>query len=177
MIFNFEEQIKIGNIGEKRFLSKYPNFLKVGSGCEIVDFKHKINKTTVELKTDSYDVFDTPNMFMETISNDRKRTKGGPFRGEGIIDFYVYYFLKNDIAFWYETNELCNKLRKLREYINIGNATIEIKNNGYNTLGRKVNRLDIKDVCIKIEKFNNHISRFVDKDNYLKTYESILKIM
>ena len=95
---------------------------------------------------------------------------------DSTVDFYVYYFIQNDIAFWYRTAELCNKLRKLRETITIGDATIAIKNNGYNTLGRKVKRLDVGDVCIKIEKFKNRVSRFVNDDTYLKVYQSLVDL-
>ena len=78
----------------------------------------------LELKTDTYLMEDTENFFMETESHGKP---GGPWRalGDG-IDFFVYYYIKNNSFFWFHPKSLCKKLDKLIRSGRFKPKTIEI---------------------------------------------------
>ena len=156
-VFNFEDQLRIGDVGEADFLRVYAKMRPVKSVDDFrIDFTLKDGKT-VELKTDSYDMGNTPNFFMEksTVSGD-KTTAGGPWRSrEHKIDYFVYYFVKNKVFFWFRPKELVKVLdkviakRKLREMI------IQNKNTRggyYEARGYKIPRESVESVLLKEHK-------------------------
>ena len=77
--FDFNTQLSTGNIGEDHFKQLYSNLNPVKSEDLKYDFKLS-NGSTVELKTDTYDMEDTPNFFMEYYSDMKKLKIGGPWR-------------------------------------------------------------------------------------------------
>ena len=113
-VFNFNDQRRIGDIGESDFVRVYKKLKPKKSKTNFqIDFTLS-NGKTVELKTDSYDMEKTPNFFMEqkTIS-EKSSNLGGPWRAKDHkIDYFVYYFLKNKVFFWYDPIPLCEFLDK-----------------------------------------------------------------
>lgn len=148
-IFNFKEQLAVGNKGEKDFIDNYSSLKPEKSKERAIDFILEDGKT-VELKSDSYDMNATENFFIEVFSNCETGTIGGPYRAlKDNIDFFVYYFLKNKIFFWFDTKELC----KLLEIITPKCKTRNIKNTSWTTMGYLVPRELLRPVIIKEDKF------------------------
>jgi len=72
----FEEDSVVGDTGERKFLIKHSKYVKINEKQEYEcgDFKHIKNNTTIEFKTDTYDMIHrTENFFIEIISNDIKK--------------------------------------------------------------------------------------------------------
>jgi hypothetical protein len=156
-IFNFDDQLKIGNNGETDFMRIYEKLEPKKSLDNFrIDFLLN-NGKTIELKTDNYDMNKTPNFFMEqyTVSGN-KSDLGGPWRSkEHNVDYFVYYFIKNKVFFWFDPVSLCECLDKfIREnelkQISIPNVD---KNGGcYKALGFKIPRDSLKSVLLKEHK-------------------------
>lgn len=116
-VFNFDDQLKVGDAGESDFAEVYE---KLEPKKNLIDARIDFNLNngkTIELKTDRYDMRRTPNFFMEqfTVSGKRK-ILGGPWRSkEHKIDYFVYYFIKNKVFFWFSPIDLCDFLDEFIE--------------------------------------------------------------
>lgn len=114
-VFNFKDQLRIGDIGEADFTKIYEKLEPVKSlKNRKIDFTLN-NGKTVELKTDSYPMDKTVNFFMEknTILPDETEIMGGPWRSkEHKIDYFVYYYMNNKVFFWFDPVTLCKHLDK-----------------------------------------------------------------
>jgi hypothetical protein len=98
--FGFHTQNNIGKRGEELFLQLHPEWKanNIGAHCKEPDFVDRHGRT-LELKFDvsnrarrDQDGYQL-NFFMETVSNNRKKTVGGVFRAEQEgVDFLVYMF-------------------------------------------------------------------------------------
>jgi len=112
-VFNFKDQMRIGDIGESEFIKIYEKLEpKKSLKNRKIDFTLN-NGKTVELKTDSYSMSKTPNFFMEkeTILPDEKVILGGPWRSKDHkIDYFVYYYMNDKVFFWFEPKPLCKIL-------------------------------------------------------------------
>lgn len=153
-VFNFDDQKRIGDIGEADFLKVYSTLLPKQSVDDFrVDFILGDNRT-VELKTDSYDMAKTPNFFMEQFTMSGANSNlGGPWRSkEHKIDFFIYYFVKNKVFFWFSPVTLCELLDK---YISENSLRpISIPNRDrrggyYEAIGFKIPRDSVKSVLLK----------------------------
>lgn len=153
-VFNFNDQRRIGDIGESDFVKVYENLKPKKSEANFqIDFTLS-NGKTVELKTDSYDMERTPNFFMEQMTISGKNSNlGGPWRAkEHKLDYFVYYFLKNKSFFWYEPKPLCKFLDKFVEEYKLKPISIPNKDsrgNYYEALGFKIPRDSIIHLLLK----------------------------
>ena len=98
-VFNFNDQRRIGDIGESDFVKVYKKLKPKKSKTNFqIDFTLS-NGKTVELKTDSYDMEKTPNFFMEqkTISG-KKSNLGGPWRAKDHKIDYLFEITARHIA-------------------------------------------------------------------------------
>lgn len=104
--FNFKTQLNVGNVGEEMFLNHYKKRQARKADGRKHDFLVDESKT-VELKTDTYSMFKTPNFFMEKFGNIETKALGGPWRAaEDKLDFFVYFFIKEKTFFWFEPKAL-----------------------------------------------------------------------
>lgn len=155
--FNFDDQSRIGDIGESTFVRVYGELgPKKSEEDRRIDFFLSDGKT-VELKTDSYDMEKTPNFFMEQLTvTGNTSNLGGPWRAkEHNIDYFVYYFLKNGVFFWFTPVTLCEFLDKYIEEHKLRPITIPNKDRRggyYEALGFKIPRDSVKPVLIKEHK-------------------------
>lgn len=142
--FSFNEQLEIGDVGEKHFKEHYANLGPVKSDKYEVDFFLK-NGKSVELKTDSYDMEATDNFFMEMISDINSGKLGGVFRAkQDNVDLFVYYFLKNKTFFWFDVNKLHQRVEDL---ILTNKYKIKsIKNRRWTTQGYALPRSKFEDI-------------------------------
>jgi hypothetical protein len=157
-IFNFADQMRIGDIGEADFIRIYEKLEpKKPEKNRKIDFVLK-NGKSVELKTDSYDMAKTPNFFMEKETITEKKTiSGGPWRSlDHMVDFFVYYYVKNKTFFWFEPVPL---VKWLDEYIKSEKLKpIDIRNKSGNdnsefkSIGYKIPREALKDILLREHK-------------------------
>jgi len=138
----------VGDLGEKAFIESYPILAPVKSKDRAFDFDLKTG-STVELKTDDYDMEATKNFFMETSSHGKL---GGAYRAkQDNVDYFVYYFIKNKTFFWFNTIKLCEKLDEL-----IASKKFKIKiirNNGWTAEGYAIPRSELECVLMKKDVF------------------------
>ena len=147
--FDFQKQLKVGAKGEELFLSLYPNVTKTDG------IKHDFewNGKTIELKTDTYSMEDTPNFFMEHISDvksmDSPKTKmGGPWRAlEDGVDYFVYMFSKQKKCFWFRPKDL---VKFLDEHIKTLGYKV-IRNKGWTSRGYAVAREKVSHLYLDIK--------------------------
>ena len=146
--FNFDEQLKVGDKGEKDFITVHQNDGPVKSKDLKYDFILS-NGKRVELKTDTYNVNATPNFFIEILGNTNSGQLGGPWRAlaDG-IDYFVYYYMTNGIFFWFETQKLCTKLSEIIATLNL--IPKEIKNTSWSTRGYLIRRELLEDILLKV---------------------------
>ena len=113
--------IHIGKRGEELFLSQHPEWSanNLADNCKQPDFKDNHGRT-LELKfdvstrarRDSNGV--QTNFFMETVSNDRKKTPGGVFRAqEEGVHFYIYMFEQPFRMFVLDVPKTVSRVKKL----------------------------------------------------------------
>jgi hypothetical protein len=100
----------------------------------------------VELKTDFYDMSETPNFFFERWSDRDKAKPGGPWQAllNG-SEWFVYFFIKNDCAFWFETDKLVNELERITAKLKL----VDIVNVKWVTQGFRVPRAELKDIAVE----------------------------
>jgi hypothetical protein len=150
-LFDFDEQLNVGNDGESVFAKHYARLKPVKSTDRKIDFILGDGRS-VELKTDTYDMEKTPNFFMEIFGDIDAEKIGGPWRAmQDGVDLFVYFFPKNKTFFWFKTVALCRKLDELVAQQNL--TPKEIRNKGWSARGYVVPRNLLKSVCIKEDKF------------------------
>lgn len=148
-VYKFNSQNKTGVTGENLFSTCYNDLEPKKPETLAYDFDIKSNKK-IELKSDTWGMEDTPNFFMESISNSSKGTIGGPWRAKKDgVDFFVYLFLKNKTFFWFDTLALCDKLDQLSPQL----KKRTIFNSGYDTIGYLVNRESLRDLILSEDRF------------------------
>lgn len=150
-VFDFNEQLGVGNAGEADFRKFYAELKPTKSQDRRFDF-YILDGKTVELKTDTYDMGQTGNFFMELFGNASEGKMGGPWRAmQDGVDFFVYYFPKNRTFFWFRTVELCSRLDAL--VAQMGLKPKEIKNRTWSTLGYTIPREMLVDIEYKNDIF------------------------
>lgn len=140
-VFGFHTQNNIGKRGEELFTKLYPVWKSnnKGKNCKEPDFIDYRGRT-LELKFDVSERarrdssgFQT-NFFMETVSNNKKKTLGGVFRAEKEgVDFLVYMFERPFRIFILDVQKTATLLRKLVS--SGGYRKFSIKNQYYWTEG------------------------------------------
>lgn len=157
-VFNFKDQMRIGDIGESDFIKIYEKLEpKKSEKNRKIDFTLN-NGKTVELKTDSYSMNKTPNFFMEkeTILPDEQILLGGPWRSKDhSVDYFVYYYMQDKVFFWFDPTSLCKvidryiKKNKIKP-ITIPNRTS--KGETFRSYGYKIPRDSVVSVLLREHK-------------------------
>lgn len=145
-IFDWKEQLTVGDDGERNFVRDYPELKPVKCKDLIADFKLK-NGWFVELKTDTYDMNRTPNFFMELYGNEQKKL-GGPWRAKKDgIHLFIYYFINNKTYFWFNPITLCEMVDKI--IIKNKLSTVKIVNDGWAADGYKIPRKELESILLR----------------------------
>ena len=141
-MFDFGEQLGVGQDGEDIISKVYPRKLTVYTGREY-DFTVEDTGAKVEVKADTYDMTKTPNFFMERYSDNSRRTPGGVWRAaEDSVDIFIYVFPKNSTYF--EFTDVPALLEILNE-LTQDSRLVYIKNRSWWTAGYKVPRDSLSD--------------------------------
>lgn len=147
----FNDDVKRGDKGENKLLNAY-SFLEKDStdGHDMLDNRND-PPITVEVKTDFYDMEETPNFFMERYSDDKKFKLGGPWRSANHnTDIFLYQFINNNKVFWF--SDIPELVRCLDEYVSKNNPEVmRIKNARYYTLGFKIPREAVSHLYKELE--------------------------
>lgn len=147
--FSFKKQLRVGDEGEALFRQNYASLNPVKSEDKAIDFLINGNES-VELKTDTYLMSDTPNMFIEQYSDDEKKTLGGLWRAyDDKVKYFVYFYMKDKTFFWFDTVKFYEGLMPLIKKNKY--KTHRILNHGgkWRSLGHLIPR---KDVLHLVEK-------------------------
>jgi hypothetical protein len=126
----------------------------------------------VELKTDFYTMDKTPNHFFETYSNAENGRRGGPWHSMELgVDYFVYYYINSQTAFWFYTKELTEYLDSTLEQYRT-HAFRSPSSKGATVEGIIVPRNSIKHLVIQQDTWKEYIN---DSASETKTgYTSLL---
>lgn len=147
--FSFQKQLKFGKNGESLFCEYYHKENAKNVNCREFDCYINGNEKC-EIKTDSYSMDKTENMFIEKIGNDQNNKPGGPFLSVlHDIKYFVYYYINDNTFFWFKPQDLVDyidkNMHKLKEK--------KIFNYGYSSIGYLIKRDDISHLIIRKDKF------------------------
>lgn len=140
-MYYFKDKLKQGDIGVKTIKNYFEDNLLI----EVIDHTEKENFKGVDVSIiiDKYfykieiktDFTYYKNVFIETLSdcsNDEKI--GGPFRArKEKAEFYLYYFYNQNIAYMFETDELCDISLELSKTLKLDLK--KVQNKTYFTVG------------------------------------------
>lgn len=133
-VFDFKEQLKIGDAGEQLLLEHYKGpKLSLFPGREY-DFD-RADGLRVELKSDSYK--NSRNFFFERYSDYEKKKPGSVWQSVGKADVFVYMFVNERV--YYEFSDLPLLLSTLDD-ITRNMYAVLIRNKGWTASGYKVPR-------------------------------------
>jgi hypothetical protein len=139
MSHNFKKSLAIGHQGEQAFMLLWPDLKRTDGRTH--DFVLP-DGSTLELKTDQYDMHSTTNFFIERWSDIHTQKPGGPWQSKATL--FAYYFIKNGTAFIFNTAQLVEYLNT-QEY-----RPINIANKSWTTVGYKVSRASLEHLIQKI---------------------------
>ena len=102
--FTFKTQLSVGDTGEQHFSQSYSRFSPMKPDDRRYDFI-LFNSSSVEVKTDTYDMNGKLNFFLEYRCGSKA---GGPWRSvQDKVTFFVYYFIKNNTYYWFNPQTMC----------------------------------------------------------------------
>ncbi len=137
---NFNASLQKGKLGEKWLFENWPHPGLTPLDGRKSDFIDVRTQRRVELKTDSYDMDNTANFFIEQWSDVDKMKPGGPT--QALLhnsELWVYLFIQNKTYFVFETQELVDFMKEnAHKY-----AVVTVNNRGWTTVGFKVPRADV----------------------------------
>jgi hypothetical protein len=150
--FDWSTQLKVGERGEADFARLYQKDYAPRKG-ESLAYDFRLNTgETVELKTDEYSMKETPNFFMEEISDVKTGKLGGPFRAfKDGVTYFVYYFIQDRMFFWFNVAELHAHIQHLMNTRRFNPKFI--KNRGWESKGYAMNRDLFNPVLIHQDQF------------------------
>jgi hypothetical protein len=138
---NFATSLAIGKQGEYWLMGVLPGLVRLDG--RKADFT--LAGERLELKTDSYDMHKTPNLFIEQYSDTARLSPGGPWQAkQNGCTIWVYTFRANRMALVFD-------LELLLAYIenNLGNfGKRSVVNQGWITTGLLVPRDQVMHTCI-----------------------------
>ena len=144
---NWESDLKRGLKGEEFILNCYPNKLTKSKDLRW-DFD-TYNGLKIETKCDFYPSQATNNLFIETISNNTKNSKGGPFISlENGVDYYLYMFNDSKEIYCFKTEELVNRVLELMPNLHLRT----VRNKYYDTKGYTIPKDKLIDLNIDLEE-------------------------
>ena len=144
-IEGWEGSLILGKKGEDFFYENYKNFLNKSDDLRW-DFTTK-SGLKIDLKCDQYPSHATKNIFVETIANTNKKSKGGPYKSaQDGVDLFVYMFQDTKEVYCFRPSELIDVVEK--ESSNLFIRTV--RNKTYNTQGYAIPKVKVLDIAIDI---------------------------
>lgn len=142
----FKNDLRTGQTGEALFHANFPNLKRLDGFKH--DFINESNGTTFEVKCDTYDMQQTPNFFIEVLSDVARNKPGGPFQAakNGTTN-YEYMYIKNKRLFSFSVDALVGFILANRDKY----RSVDIENEGWVTAGILVPRADVAHLYIESE--------------------------
>lgn len=141
--FSWKEQLQVGDRGEELLMEHYPSPLVVYPEHR-ADFRRLSDGKLIELKTDTYGLDKTENLFIERWGNIEQRKPGGPFRArKDRVPVFIYYFIRHNVWLEFDSKELC----KLVERLTKKSKLVYIKSHGWAVAGYKVPIRDVLSIA------------------------------
>lgn len=138
-VSDFHTDLKVGHEGEERFAKYYPEFKRTdGRSHDLVNVN---TGETVEVKFETRTSKETPNFFVEYISNESKMSPGGPWQSKA--DYFCFWF-SDDVHFVFRTEEFRDRAEQWIEQTK--RKPYQIPNKGYFTLGYPMPRKWFQDL-------------------------------
>lgn len=151
---NFAIDLSVGRIGELAFIHACQGSVEPLDGRE-GDCKVKGSNVKLEIKTDSYDMNKTPNLFIEKYRSAQRA--GGPWQAlEHGCKYYVYCFSKNAQIFVFETKKLVERMELLHDSKNL--TLTSVGNGSYTTRGLKIHRDWVTDLMLSPDQIGLNFS-------------------
>lgn len=145
-VHNFLNSLRSGEAGQRQFLESNANLLTATDG-RAGDFEMNDGSGRVELKYEAnYSITTTQNFFVETISNDKKMTLGGPWQAKANNCMYYVHMFNDKSEFWFRTLEFIPVAEKL-----IGSGKFRmhsINNRSYYTNGYALPRSEFSTILL-----------------------------
>jgi len=149
-VHSFQESLKKGQDAEALWMElmtqKYPMYQIERLDGRRHDFvmHSPLGSFTIELKSDSYDMAKTPNLFMERWSVWETKKPGGIWQAQSKdIDLYCYWYPKNKIMLTGDVNRLILNVEAMKIP---DKKLIPIFNRGFITKGYKLERKSFYEV-------------------------------
>lgn len=137
-VFEFQKQLLVGNRGEEEFSKQFPGFNRTDGRTH--DLINDETGETVEIKTETRTLTETPNIFVERWSSIQSQKPGGPWQSKA--EYFVFYFEKDNRFFIYNRAELIERVEALVSKLKL----ISVPNRTYTTQGYAVPREWLKDL-------------------------------
>lgn len=138
---NFKVDLAKGHAGEALLLKMWPELVHLdGKHADFMcpDF------STLEVKSDQYNMHETPNMFIERWSDVKAKKPGGPWQAFGRgTTYFAYLYAANKVCYVFKTHELIEFLEQQKL------AEIWVHNRSWVTVGYKVSRALVKHLVVK----------------------------
>ncbi|GAC1501546.1 MAG: hypothetical protein NVS1B10_05800 [Candidatus Saccharimonadales bacterium] len=141
---SFVASLKKGSDGESRLLRMWPELKRLDGkrGDFIAPDGRKL-----ELKSESRNVEDTPNFFIERYSNFEKKSPGGPWQSlEQGSELMCFTFRACPIGFLFDVKTLVLFIEPILSKL----KPIFINNKGYKTMGYAVPREALMPICTQL---------------------------
>lgn len=135
-VFDFKEQLAIGELGERLFIEHYPEPLMKSNSLKI-DLVGVVSGVRIELKTDSYPMDKTPNFFFERWSDVDAKKPGSVWQCQKKVDRFIYFYSSSNTYFE------CSNIPALVRYLDTvldNYPPVSIPNKGWTTVGHKIPR-------------------------------------
>ena len=146
--FKWKDQLEVGSRGEELLMEHYPTPLVIYAAHR-ADFRRLSDGKLVELKTDTYSLEKTENIFAERWGNIEEKKPGGPWRArKDRVGVFIYYFSGHNVWLEWDTKELCKLLDKLTKKSKL----VYIKSSGWCVAGYKVAIRDVLSIA-KVHAF------------------------
>lgn len=146
-VFDWKEQLQVGDRGQELFAQYYPHPVTIFPEHK-ADFRRVTDGALVELKSDTYSLEKTDNFFFERWGDISRTKPGGPWRARrDRVSVFVYYYVRHNLMFEFESKSLCKVLDKLTKKL----SPICIKSNGWAVLGFKVPILSVLAELVRAE--------------------------
>lgn len=137
-VFDWNDTTAVGNLGEQHFRIRYEVLNPIKSIQDrrfdfTITNTHNVKKK-VEMKTARY-YSNCGAMFLERWEDFNKTFHAGPWRyNEDKIDFFVYYYIRDNKFLWFRTKDLVIRLDEVLNKPYNKAYMMKVKNNGQSIL-------------------------------------------
>lgn len=146
MIHNFRTEKRKGDVGETTLARTYTELERLDGFKS--DMLYTPSNKLIEVKTDYYSMARTPNFFIERYSNETG-APGGPWQAlEKGNDGFLYFFIKNNILFWFDNIKAI--IKSVDDTVEFNNTSVTpVRNETHITYGYKIPRESLKELYIE----------------------------